>query len=185
MALTYVSNLLRHEGDPHVIETGPSSLSSLDRMARLLGWFSVGLGLMELVAPGRVTRALGIEGSERFVQACGLREIGSGLLCLSVDKELGLWSRVAGDALDLTSLLPPMTGDNPQRDNAQLAAMIVAGITLLDVLTAKGVRQQHKEGDGMRRDYSNRSGFPQGLAKAKGAVGALRQPMQDRDLRVH
>ena len=78
-----------------------------------------------------------------------------------------------------------MTGDNPQRDNAQLAAMIVAGITLLDVLTAKGLRQQHKEGDGMRRDYSNRSGFPQGLAKAKGAVRALRQPMQGRGLRVN
>jgi hypothetical protein len=185
MAMTSVSNLVRHEGDPRVVKTGPSSLSSLDTMARLLGWFSIGLGLIELIAPQRVTRALGMESSERFVQGCGLREIGSGLLCLSVDKELGLWSRVAGDALDLTSLLPPMNGDNPKRDNVHLAAVAVAGIALLDLLTANAVRQQRKEADGMRRDYRRRSGFPQGVAKARGAASVLSKPLQSRGLGVH
>lgn len=185
MAMTYVSNLVRYEGDPRVLESGPSSLSSLDRMARLLGWFSIGLGLVEVMMPGRVTRALGLVGSERLVRAYGMREIGAGLLCLSIDKELGLWSRVAGDALDLTSLFPALNEDNPQQGNAKLAAALVAGILLLDFLTAQGVRQHHKEGDGMRRDYRDRSGFPQGVEKARGAASASSLPMHTGEPRVH
>lgn len=169
---TTVSDLVRYEGDPHVIETGPSSLSPADRMARLLGWFSVGLGLMELIAPGRMTRMLGVEGSENLVRACGVREIGAGLLCLSLDKELGLWGRVFGDGLDLTSLLASLKDDNPQRDNVRLALALAAGISLLDLLTAQSIHQRHREGDGMRRDYRDRSGFPHGIEAARGAARA-------------
>lgn len=170
MAMTTASDLVRYEGEPRIIETGPSSLSPVDQMARLLGWFSIGLGLMEMVAPGRMTRMLGVEGSERMVRACGMREIGSGLLCLSLNKELGLWSRVAGDGLDLTALLAALKEDNPQRDNVRLAMMLVGGIFLLDLLTAQSVHKRHSEGDGRRRDYSDRSGFPGGLEAARGAA---------------
>jgi hypothetical protein len=33
-------------------------------MGRFLGWFSIGLGVVELCAPRRITRALGIKGNE-------------------------------------------------------------------------------------------------------------------------
>lgn len=167
---TTASNLVRYEGDPHVIKTGPSSMSPVDRMARLLGWFSIGLGLTEAIAPGRITRTLGVEGSENLVRACGMREIGTGLLCLSLDEELGLWSRVAGDGLDLTTLLMALKEDNPEQDNVRLAMALVAGVMLLDILTAQSVRQRHKQGDGMRRDYGDRSGFPHGVEAARGAA---------------
>jgi hypothetical protein len=176
MAMTYLSDLVRHEGDPHVIETGQSSLSAVDQLARMLGWFSLGLGAVELLAPGRVTRALGMEGSEKLVRAFGAREIGAGILTLSLEKELGLWSRVAGDGVDLAALFPAMREDNPKRDNATLAMALVAGITLLDFLTARSVREQHKEGDGMRRDYRDRSGYPQGIEAARGIAKSQPQP---------
>lgn len=185
MAMTYVSNIARYEGDPRVLRTGPSSMSAVDRLARFLGWFSIGLGLMEIVAPGRLTRALGMEGSENTVRAYGLREIGAGIMSLSVDKELGLWSRVAGDGLDLATLLPATDADNPKRDNVGLAVALVAGITLLDLLAAQGVRARHREGDGMRRDYRDRSGFPQGVQAARGAARTSKQPTQMEDVKVH
>jgi len=47
-------------------------------VARSLGWFSIGLGLAELVAPRLVARASGLAGCERLVQLYGVREISSG-----------------------------------------------------------------------------------------------------------
>ncbi|HEX6010571.1 MAG TPA: hypothetical protein VFY87_01955 [Geminicoccaceae bacterium] len=36
--------------------------SATDALARGLGWFSVALGVAEVAAPGRLARALGMEG---------------------------------------------------------------------------------------------------------------------------
>jgi hypothetical protein len=55
-------------------------LGAADRLGRALGWFSIGLGVTELLAPRLITRALGMQGSEGLVRAYGAREIGSGLL---------------------------------------------------------------------------------------------------------
>src|SRR5215213_2735411 len=128
--MTYLSNLshtiARSLGDPKVVRTGPSSLSSSDQLARALGWFSIGLGVAEIAAPRSFTRALGMEGKEGFVRACGAREIASGMLSLSVDKEKGLWSRVAGDGLDIATLLNELRDSNPKRDNVAMALTLVA-----------------------------------------------------------
>jgi hypothetical protein len=57
--MTYIANLTRPEGDPKILQTGPSSLTASDKMARALGWFSIGLGLTELfaLAPSRARSA--------------------------------------------------------------------------------------------------------------------------------
>ena len=84
--MTYhVANIARSKGDPRVLRSGPSSLGGADRMAKALGWFSIGLGLTELIAAKRITRALGMEGKEILVRAYGVREIGPGLISLSPD----------------------------------------------------------------------------------------------------
>ena len=64
--------------DTHSAETAHS-------MARGLGWFSIGLGLAEVLAPRALTRGLGMEGNEQLVQAYGLREIPTGIGILSSD----------------------------------------------------------------------------------------------------
>lgn len=175
MALGQIANFVRSKGDPKVISTGPSSLGSSDRMARNLGWFSLGLGAFELLAPERVTRALGMEGREGLVRLYGAREIASGILSLSTERKAGLWSRVAGDGLDLATLVGGLHPANPKKGNVLLALLMVGGITLLDIATAEEVSAEHAPGTGARRTYSDRSGYPKGVAAARG-IGAAKKP---------
>jgi hypothetical protein len=174
--ITSMSNIARSKGDPKVLSSGPSSLDTSDRLARALGWFSIGLGLTELLAPRALTRWLGMEGSEALVRAYGLREIGAGIMTLSPDKGIGLQSRVAGDALDIATLLAGLRADNPKRDNVAIALAMVLGVTLLDIAGAKAVNTSQRRNDRPRRTYRDRSGYPQGLERARGAARDFRTP---------
>lgn len=173
-----ISRLVRHPGDPEILQTGPSSLAAIDRCAKFLGWFSIWLGLAELLAPKRMARCLGMEAKSKLLRVFGLREIGAGMLTLSNEKHLGMWSRVAGDGLDIATLLAAQTRPNRRRGNVSLALALVLGITALDFVVAQGLITRHQRGRGTRRVYENRSGFPQGLAAARGAARrlALLQP---------
>jgi len=164
------SKVARSEGDPKIISTGPSSLSASDKLGKALGWFSFGLGLAELVAPRQITRALGMEGKETLVRAYGAREIGAGMLCLSIDKQVGLWNRVAGDGIDIATLLTGMRSDNPKRDNVMLALAVVLGVTALDVIAAQATTARHRRNRGEQRGYGDRSGYPKGIRHSRGAA---------------
>jgi hypothetical protein len=177
----YLSNIARSEGDPKVLRSGPSSLGTADRMARALGWFSIGLGLTELIAAERITRALGMEGKEALVRAYGVRELGHGIISLSADKHLGLWSRVAGDGLDIATLMTAMRQDNPKRDNVGIALAAVLGVSLLDIISAQGVTARHSRPSSRLRSYRDRTGFPQGVQAARGAAKDFQVP---RDMRA-
>lgn len=168
--MNYVANITRSEGDPKIIRSGPSSLGGVDRLARALGWFGIALGLAELLAPRSIARALGMQGRERLVRAYGAREIASGIVALSPDKQAGLWSRVAGDGLDVTTLLGAMRRDNPKRDNVAWALVLVLGVTMLDVLGAQGIQARHGRERRQRRLYGDRTGFPNGIEAARGAA---------------
>ena len=172
--MTYISNITRSQGDPKVLSTGPSSLAAPDKLARMLGWYSIGLGLIELLAPRRITDALGMEGSEGVVRAYGAREIGSGILSLSVQAETGLWSRVAGDGLDLVTLATALRPGNSKRGNVGLAMLVVLGTTLLDVVGAQATTARHSRRRGKWRQYYDRTGFPQGIEKVRGAAAIAR-----------
>lgn len=168
--MAFLSNMTRSEGDPKVIRSGPSSFSSSDRLARNLGWFSIGLGMIELIAAEKVTDALGMRGKENLVRAFGLREITSGIITLSVDKQAGLNTRIAGDALDIATLATAMRPDNRKRDNAALALLMVAGVTFLDIVATGANTIRHTRHIGQRRSYDDRSGFPNGVEAARGAA---------------
>jgi hypothetical protein len=170
------SKVARFEGDPKIISTGPSSLGAADRLGKALGWFSFGLGLAELFAPRQITRALGMEGKEALVRAYGAREIGAGILCLSIDKQVGLWNRVAGDGVDIATLLTGMRSDNPKRDNVVLALAVVLGVTALDVVAAQGTTSRHRRKNGQQRNYDDRSGYPKGIESSRGAAKDLKVP---------
>ena len=62
------------------------------------------------------------------MRSYGAREIAAGVLSLSTEKQAGLWSRVAGDGLDVATLVSGLRNDNPQRNNVAFALMMVLGI---------------------------------------------------------
>ncbi len=153
------------------------SLTTADRVARGLGWFSLGLGLVELVAPGRIARTLGLEGKEKLVRAYGARELVAGVGALSVDAAPAMWSRVAGDLVDLGTLAVGMRkGDDDQRRYAGYAIAAVVGVTLVDLLVAGNLTKQRSRSRGETRDYSDRSGFPGGADAARGAAADFATP---------
>jgi len=83
-------------------------------LARGLGWFSIGLGVVQLLAPRQVSRFIGMPGSEGMIRACGVREIATGIgILMADDPKPWIYGRVGGDALDLAGLgatavaLPP------------------------------------------------------------------------------
>lgn len=168
MPLTNVTHIARSKGDPRIQHKGPSSLTAPDRLSRFLGWFSVGLGLAELLAPGRIARKLGLGHRKGLIRAYGVRELASAVPTLSVDKPVGLASRIAGDALDLATLALALRPSNPKRGNAAVATALVIGITALDVVAYLGAKAAHRRSPNSGRDYSDRGGLPQGAQVSRG-----------------
>lgn len=167
-----VANALRSEGDPRIVSTGPNVQTTGDKLARALGWFSIGLGLAELVAARKLARTFGLQGSEGMVRAFGVREIGAGIATLSTEKSLGLSSRVVGDVLDLLALGTALDApQRRQRRNAALAFLSVGAIAALDVMTARMVARERAR-TGKPRDFGRRSGFPNGRPASSPRVQA-------------
>lgn len=134
--------------------------SATRQLARGLGWFSIGLGLVELLATRRLGRLVGLRGHEPLLQACGVREIVSGLGILASQRPatVGAWveSRVVGDVVDLAILGAAAAA--PSRGGHPLAAMVaVAGVTALDVTCARTLQAQAHAAQ-QTLDYSDRAG---------------------------
>ena len=74
-------------------------------LAQGLGWFSIGLGAAELMAPHQLARFLGMEEHTQLIRAYGAREIATGIGILTQeDPTPWMWGRVGGDMLDLGTL---------------------------------------------------------------------------------
>lgn len=109
------------------------------RLARGLGWFSFGLGVTELLAPRFIARISGIpEKRSNVIRLYGLREIASGIgIFAQKNPAEAVWSRVAGDVLDLTSLGLACTSPDAKRGRITFATANVLAVTALDVIAAK------------------------------------------------
>lgn len=110
-----------------------------ERLARGLGWFSIGLGLAEIVAPRRLTRLIGVRGDHsNLLRMLGAREIASGIGILAQRRPAaGAWSRVGGDAMDLALLGAALRSGKSDRGRLAAATAAVAGVTALDVLCSQ------------------------------------------------
>jgi hypothetical protein len=109
-----------------------------ETLARMLGWFSIGLGLAEVAGAERLCRFLGMEDREQLVRLYGVREIAKGIGILNNrTPEKWMWGRVAGDLLDLGTLAAELESGNPKQQRVIGAMLAVAGVTVLDVITAR------------------------------------------------
>lgn len=111
-------------------------------LAEGIGWFSIALGVSELVAPERIGEYLGMEEKTELIRLYGVREVAKGIGVLTSRRPLGwMWARVAGDMLDIATLATGLTRENPHRDRVMGAIVAVAGVTVLDVLCAQQLGQ--------------------------------------------
>jgi hypothetical protein len=146
-------------------------------LARGLGWFSIGLGAAELLAPRTLAEQLGMWGREGLLRFYGARELAVGVAILaSGDPAPWLWARVAGDVLDLTTLAAGLGGENPRQRNVAIALAAVAGVTALDGLSARALSTAAGEPAGAVRDYSDRRGMPKPPEAMRGAARNLHIP---------
>jgi uncharacterized membrane protein len=127
------------------------------RLARGLGWFSIGLGVSQLVAPNIVARTIGIRANKRSRTAMfivGLREIASGIGLLSTRKPAS-WARLrlGGDIIDLALLSSAFRTRRVTEDSARTTAAVtaVAGVMLIDMLAAARGEDQDVGAGPLRR----------------------------------
>jgi uncharacterized membrane protein len=126
-------------------------LDEVQRRGRELGWMSLGLGVAQLAAPDTVRRISGVDDSSTsraVVPLVGVRELvhAAGLLT-SRRKGPWAWTRVLGDAMDLTSLGIAIAHRGGRRRRRLLAVTgAIAGITVLDLLTAVQATRAQKSG---------------------------------------
>jgi len=171
---------MRYESDSTGRRGHPDSAT--DTLARGLGVFSIALGLAELIAPRALARALGMDGQETLIRAYGAREIATGIgILASEDPTPWIWGRVAGDALDVATLVPALDRDNPQRGNVALALAAVAGATALDIYCGQALSREGTSPQAPLRDYSDRSGLPRPPQQMRGVARDLEVP---RDMRT-
>jgi uncharacterized membrane protein len=127
--------------DLHVAGRPGRGDAVVHRLAPGLGWLSLGLGVVQVAAPGVVSGLAGVDDSapaRAVIRLVGVRELVHAAGLLRGRRPVGwAWSRVAGDAIDL-SALGWVVGSRAgrMRRRAALATAAVAGITALDLFAA-------------------------------------------------
>jgi len=133
----------RGQGNGGQQRNGNRESDTDERLARALGWFSIGLGLAEIAAPGKLADLIGVENRPGLFRLMGLREISSGVTILTQSWPAeGVWSRVAGDVLDLALLSTQLDQENPQRERTLAATVAVLGVTALDLYTSRRLSEK-------------------------------------------
>jgi uncharacterized membrane protein len=130
-----------------------------EQLARGLGWFSIGLGLAEVLAPRAIAKVSGVKGNTGLIQLLGLREIAHGVAIFAQGKRPAgaVWARVVGDAIDLACLGGALASPDTNKGGALFATANVLAVTALDVLCAK---QLSAEGDGEGGKKVERGAIP-------------------------
>lgn len=124
------------------------------QLVKGLGWFSIGLGLAEVVAPKAMASLIGVRHDSKtgkILRIYGAREIGAGIGVLSQSKaSKWLWARFAGDLLDLSSLAKAMTSRRTRHTRAVAATAAVAGVTVADLACAVQLTRTRNERNSRR-----------------------------------
>lgn len=111
-----------------------------ERLARGLGWLSIGLGVAQVFAPRRVAALTGVALPPALVVLCGLRELACGAGLLTQDQPAPwIKARVAGDALDLAALAAGAAIPGAQRRRIAVAGGIAAGIAAADLYCGRAL----------------------------------------------
>jgi uncharacterized membrane protein len=131
-------------------------------LANALGWFSIGLGLAQIAAPRGVARLIGVRDDGRSVsimRMIGVREIASGIGILSQARRhpSWMWSRVAGDVMDLALLGNALNAKRGDRNRIVSATAAVLGVAALDVISGQQLERRDETDDETATEARRRS----------------------------
>lgn len=141
-----MSRLLEQEGVRSIVRAEEEENFGMDykKIGLGLGFFSIGLGLVEVAAPGRVARWLGLNGAaaKTIIAFFGARELlAGGMLLRGPAVSTNVWNRVIGDGMDAAAL--GLAFARSDRKGAVAGALaFVGGAALADLLTARGLDQE-------------------------------------------
>jgi len=146
----YTQGNLSYSLAPRIGKRGDGSVLGkvdFDKLARVLGVLSLGLGVVALLRPRDVQEAVGVRRDHtRVVQMLGIREIISAVLTFIQPRPfIGSWSRVLGGAVDLALLGAAFRSRRTDKDRLKVAAATLAGLGALDVLTSVQLTRQLAE----------------------------------------
>jgi len=118
-------------------------------LAKGLGWFSVALGAVEMLAPKRIADAHGAPKGDKLVAGFGAREIAAGIGILTAPKNpAGLWARAVGDVLDIAAAGTAIAKAAPSEEGcakqriAIATLLFCAGALALDLYAARAVARE-------------------------------------------
>jgi hypothetical protein len=115
------------------------------RLADALGWGSAALGAPMTFAPRRFLRAIGVEDDPKAVAwtlFVGVREYTATLnIVANRQRRIGIWSRVAGDTMDLALLAAAHRHRREDATRLARAGAVVGGLLALDLFTAVRLSQ--------------------------------------------
>ncbi len=116
-----------------------------EHLSRGLGWFSIAVGLAQMLAPRAVGRLTGVPIPRGLMMLCGLREVACGIGILTQPRALP-WvnGRIAGDALDLAGIAAGFSIPGVDRTRLALAGAAVAGITALDLYCSRDLADRER-----------------------------------------
>jgi hypothetical protein len=120
-----------------------------ETLARQIGWFSIGIGAVQVLAPDRLAEWLGMEEHTELIRLYGVRELvkGAGILSQRRPSPAWLHARIAGDVLDLAMLGAALARRDRKRNNVMAAMLATAGVMALDVICAQQLSQPRRRWD--------------------------------------
>jgi uncharacterized membrane protein len=123
---------------PTQVRRAVRTMGDRDTLNRSLGWFSIGLGVTQLLAPKALGRAIGVGDQSTIMRMCGMREIASGVGLLSGKVPAAFSSsRVIGDVMDLALLGASLRSPQANPSRIAAAAAAVAGVAAVDMYASK------------------------------------------------
>ncbi|MBV9583095.1 MAG: SRPBCC family protein [Chloroflexi bacterium] len=121
--------------------------------SRALGYFSVGLGTIQVLAPGAVAQLIGVRGgttSNVLIRLVGLRELAAGVGLLMWKPSSGwLWARVGGDVMDVALVSASVANARNQRGRLAATLSALGSVTAVDVRSAQATSRGYADGDGI------------------------------------
>ena len=111
---------------------------SPQQLARGLGWWSLGLGIAQVLAPRTMARLTGMRLPPTLTMLCGARAIACGVGILTQDQaQPWMRVRVAGDALDLATVAAGLLLPGANRQRLAVTGVALGGVAAADVYCSR------------------------------------------------